>query len=577
MNILSLFGGIECGRVAIERLGIPVDKYFSSEIDPYAIKIAKANYPDIVHIGDIRWVTYYNDEILMWDKEWDNSRDQDYLWTIDLLIGGSPCQDLSIAKAWWKWLEWEKSGLFYEYVRILREVKPKYFLLENVASMKKSDRDEITRIIGVEPIMINSSLVSAQNRKRLYWFGKLNEQWEYETIHISQPQDKWILLRDILEDIPMDDKRWKPLDKKYLTDSFFEKIAKWTISLANIHPTRKAYPVTATYAWACPRDYLEKHQRELVIWQFRRWTNLRIHADQENTPTLTSNMGTGGNNVPVIITPEYYWRKLTPIECERLQTLTERKKRIECKLWKDILKSFANAEQKNLKLQNVVGNVESTNKQESVKYAEKNTILKSQKINSPALLNVRIDLEGKKLQLQIQNDVASYVKSVEWPSESPHQKKIENIALLSAGLFEYLEKIVRNGSEELQKNTCLSITQENGNYAVEIFGQSINESANVVDVNQIETKKQTTKSTISKAIENINPIDSIEKTLHFFVKIAIDLCIQNWISIENLSQINFEFVEGYTFGVSNSQRYKAIGNGWTIDVIAHILSFILLS
>ena len=354
MNILSLFGGIECGRVAIDRLGIPVDKYFSSEIDPYAIKITRSNCPDIIHIGSVSDVRYVKDE---WRLDW--HQEHSILDNIDIVIGGSPCQDLSIAKKNWKGLAWEKSGLFYEYVRILKEVKPKYFLLENVASMKKSDRDEITRIIGVEPIMINSSLVSAQNRKLLYWFGKLNEQWEYETIHISQPQDKWILLRDILEDIPMDDKRWKPLDKKYLTDSFFEKIAKWTMSLANINPTRKAYPVTATYAWACPRDYLEKHQRELVIWQFRRWDHLRIHADQENSPTLTSNMGTGWNNVPVILwlahrnrwegkapecnmqekansmttvqsdsevlayTWDYYWRKLTPTECERLQTLPD--------------------------------------------------------------------------------------------------------------------------------------------------------------------------------------------------------------------------------------------------------------
>lgn len=85
------------------------------------------------------------------------------------MIGGSPCQDLSIAKAGGKGLNGEKSGLFFEYIRLLQEVKPRYFLLENVASMKKADRDEITRIIGVEPIMINSSLVSAQNRKRLYW------------------------------------------------------------------------------------------------------------------------------------------------------------------------------------------------------------------------------------------------------------------------------------------------------------------------------------------------------------------------------------------------------------------------
>lgn len=117
------------------------------------------------------------------------------------------CQDLSIAKAGGKGLEGDKSSLFYEYVRILQEAKPKYFLLENVASMKKADKDKITEIMGVEPILINSALVSAQNRRRLYWTNIPG---------ITQPEDRKIFLRDILEDIPFDDPRWKELDEKYI-------------------------------------------------------------------------------------------------------------------------------------------------------------------------------------------------------------------------------------------------------------------------------------------------------------------------------------------------------------------------
>ena len=164
INVLSLFWGIECGRVAMERLGWEIGNYYSSEIDPYAIKIAQANYPDIVHIGSVTDVTYWSNTKTLFIK-WAMYNDVH----IDILIGWSPCQDLSIAKNGWKGLAWERSSLFFEYVRILKEVKPRYFLLENVASMKKADRDEITRIMWVEPIMINSSLVSAQNRKRLYW------------------------------------------------------------------------------------------------------------------------------------------------------------------------------------------------------------------------------------------------------------------------------------------------------------------------------------------------------------------------------------------------------------------------
>ena len=178
MNVLSLFDGISCGRVALERVGIHVDNYFACEIDKYAIQISQKNWPDIIHLGDVRQVNGYD------------------LPEIDLLIGGSPCQDLSIAKRNRKGLDGDRSGLFYEYVRILNEVKPKYFILENVASMPKEAKEIITSILGVEPIIINSALVSAQNRNRLYWSNIQG---------ITQPEDKKIFLKDILEDMPFRD------------------------------------------------------------------------------------------------------------------------------------------------------------------------------------------------------------------------------------------------------------------------------------------------------------------------------------------------------------------------------------
>ena len=193
MNVLSLFDGISCGRLALDRAGIKIDKYFASEIDKYAIQIAKKNYPDTIHIGSVTNVSYRT-WCLRWRNEWCIPTDM-YIWTIWMVIWGSPCQDLSIAKKWGQWLQWEKSSLFFEYVRILKEVKPKYFLLENVASMKKADKEEITRILteiypDTQCYLINSALVSAQQRKRLYWS---NIQW------VEQPEDKGILLKDILE------------------------------------------------------------------------------------------------------------------------------------------------------------------------------------------------------------------------------------------------------------------------------------------------------------------------------------------------------------------------------------------
>lgn len=172
MRVLSLFDGISCGRLALERAGIPVEVYYASEIDKYAIKVSEKNYPDIIRLGDVREIDF-----------------SQFIGKIDLIIGGSPCQDLSIAKKNRQGLEGEKSGLFWKFVEAVKTIKPKYFMLENVASMSKENKKIITDTLGIEPILINSALVSAQQRKRLYWCN-----WA-----VDQPEDKGIVLKDVLE------------------------------------------------------------------------------------------------------------------------------------------------------------------------------------------------------------------------------------------------------------------------------------------------------------------------------------------------------------------------------------------
>jgi len=323
MNVLSLFGWIEWGRAALDFLGITPDRYFSAEVDPYPVKISSANYPDIIHLGDVEKVRYYNWQLHTHPLEITQDGviyERSHVVKIDLLIGWPPCQDLSIAKKNGKWLEWEKSKLFYEFVRILNEVKPKYFLMENVASMKRADESKITEILGVKPIMINSNLVSAQNRKRLYWFGRLNEKWEYETVHISQPKDEWIVLRDILEDIPMDDERWKPLDSKYMTEERMKKIRELTEKSGQL----KSHSLTASYDGAIWWNSLDKSQRTVVFWILqipRGKNNGNIHT--EKSPTVTSNEFEHNNKVIAQNDLIYIWRKLTVRECARLQTLPD--------------------------------------------------------------------------------------------------------------------------------------------------------------------------------------------------------------------------------------------------------------
>lgn len=287
-----------CGYEALQRAGIPIDKYYASEIDKYAMQIALKNHPDIIEIWDVCEV------------KWEDYQD------IDLLIGGSPCQWFSVAG---KMLNFNdpRSKLFFEYVRILKEVKPKYFLLENV-KMKKEFRDKISEMMWVEPILIDSARVSAQHRERYYW---TNIPW------VIQPLDKWILLKDILILDGVE-------EKYYLTEKQTNKI-KELLSLKDIK-------------FHNGESLLEKITFPSRIKQID-WLEIKA-------PTPPAGMWTGWGNVPCIIqkvwdrdknnwgvrTDKSYtlpanpmsdrwqmvvkWgmiRKLTPIECERLQTLPD--------------------------------------------------------------------------------------------------------------------------------------------------------------------------------------------------------------------------------------------------------------
>ena len=203
LNVLSLFDGMSGGRIALDRLGIPVDNYFACEIDKYAMQIANKNYPYTVQLGSV------------------TELDATGLLPIDLFIGGSPCQDFSYAKTDGTGIEGERSGLFWEYVRLLNEVKEKnpdvLFLLENVP-MKQEWQDILTKALGVEPIEINSNLVSAQNRRRLFWTNIPD---------VTLPEDKEIYLKDILLEEPFHlftDERIE--NSKVLTKNY----VKWDIS-----------------------------------------------------------------------------------------------------------------------------------------------------------------------------------------------------------------------------------------------------------------------------------------------------------------------------------------------------------
>ena len=323
MNVLSLFDGMSCGQIALNKAGVKYDTYFASEVDKYAIKVAQANYPNTVQIGDVTQV--------------DHTRLP--FGGIDLLMGGSPCQGFSFAG---KQLNFDdpRSKLFFEFVRLKDKLKPKYFLMENVL-MKQESQDIISEYLGVKPVMINSSLFSAQNRKRLYWTNI-----PFDTMPTA---DKGIVLQDILE------------EDGIANEAMTNKLGK-------------SHCITARYNGAVWWNSIQRRQRTMV--QVGEADNIkgfdsikRIYSPNGKAPTLTTMQG--GHREPKVaigrivnrrldengvrkdnqlelplstqleisdsdksnclttvnkdnvVVEGMQWRKLTPLECERLQTVPD--------------------------------------------------------------------------------------------------------------------------------------------------------------------------------------------------------------------------------------------------------------
>lgn len=301
-NILSLFDGMGCGMLAFKKAGIAVDNYYAYEIDKYAIQTATHNFPQIQECGDV-----FNADFTKYCG-------------IDYLIGGSPCTYWSCAQSPDK-RETTASGmgweLFSQYVRALHEAKPKHFIYENNKSMAKAIRESITQTFGFEPICINSALVSAQNRQRLYWVGKQNTGGTYSKVNVDQPKDKGVLLKDILD------------------------------SGMDLTTNSKSYTLTASYNRAVPWNTIERSQRNMAaepvcIASRWRYSDTDSRSSKTDAPTYqhyeartdgktytvyevkNGNITIRGKTYPIKLVDGYYIiRKLTVSECKRLQTVPE--------------------------------------------------------------------------------------------------------------------------------------------------------------------------------------------------------------------------------------------------------------
>lgn len=345
MRVLSLFDGISCGYEALKRAGIPVSEYHAFEIDKYAIQIAKKNHPDIIHHGSVVEANFQQFK------------------GFDLLIGGSPCQDFSFAGKQ-KGLDGDRSSLFFEYVRALHEINPRFYLLENV-KMKQEFLAHIDFYVGSNRILINSALVSAQNRNRWYWTN----------FKVEQPTDRGLLLKDIIEEGATDrDKRycidanyWKGASlEQYLQKSrrqliFSERKANCARARCNNETLpekgvervldkkignlifgaaqrgrniedgkRKDYLGAPTeqrieFNLSGKSNCISTVQKDSLVVEARprELESFRSLEDKSKTPLASMYKGSCSNGQTTISEDGIFIRKLTPLECERLQTLPD--------------------------------------------------------------------------------------------------------------------------------------------------------------------------------------------------------------------------------------------------------------
>lgn len=618
MRVLSLFDGISGGRVALERAGIPIETYYASEIDKYAMSVAQAMYPDTIQIGDVCKIDFTQ-----------------YIGKVDMIIGGSPCQDLSIAKQNRQGLQGERSRLFWEYIKALTIIKPKYFLLENVASMKNEDRDAITAVLrGIYPetecIMINSALLSAQQRKRYYWTN-----W-----HVEQPEDKGILLKDVLETagettenksyalttrysgfcFPHDHKRHKKsgifepvgavmqtredeLGKfKRLEVNGQEKSNALTSVQTDsmvVEPAVLRYERTET-AKKLRKDY-EAHRihhgfnefrvlrprpdnksntlstvlKDNIVVEPMRVGTLpglgkgqanRIYSVRGKSVCLNANGGGGGAKTGLykIDLPDgdYVVRKLTPMECERLQTLPDYYSKYGVKKWSFAELTDAISRLPTKRLSCAINtscdllDLERLNLPEnlltSLKNAKKTDVKEIVKQLSAIALN--IIKNGKENSLSIPSNVRFVISQLD---TAVAEVCVQNITL--------------NG-----KNTETLYTQTLGNTNLMAQGKGIINLQTVDGFIELLQKKYSEENSLQKKLYIILTLINLitVRIICSSVKITaityacidnLNILRQNLLTMELLGLEMESIIE-----ISNTNRYKALGNGWTVDVIAHI-------
>ena len=563
MKVLSLFDGMACGRIALEQLGIPIEKYYASEVDKYAIQVAQANFPDIIQVGDVC------------DLDPKNYMD------VDLIQAGSPCQGFSMAG---KQLAFDdpRSALFFEFIRLLKAIKPKYFLLENV-KMKKEFLQVISEqvsacypeiIFGIEPIFINSSLVSAQSRQRYYWTNIPG---------IQQPEDRGIVLKDILENDFSGDR-----DKSYCIDANYSKTG------------------------AKPHHYKDKYRRQLVNKPIKVGMNveevkIRKHkVDEKALQKLLRSAKKESKktikdiakecNVPLTKAEHWFrtdssfaipkdtvWIKLkfvlgittkdfdkALLEFEYRDGVYESTQRVYSDQGKSPTLTASNKEQmietKPKKAYDIPREILKDNERQRRVYdpsGKSPTILgrsDSPKITRPKQVGVAVDIKGHDQIKRVYSPEGKSPTVTTCGGGHREPKVVTGGAFRGRAYDKDGKRMDRNGVSVANKTTqMLELRKDKKSNAITTVGKDS------VVVENLPNKSQTIKSQYYKSSRA-----NFERqgTFHATGVQQEDL---TWRKLTPLECERLQTVpDNYTNHVSNTQRYKMLGNGWTVEVIKHI-------
>ena len=579
MNVLSLFDGMSCGMIALDRLGIKVDNYYAAEIDKYATQVSEANYPDIIRLGDVCGV---------------KAKD---LPKIDLILAGSPCQGFSFAG---KQLAFDdpRSMLFFEFVRLLKECKPKYFLLENVR-MKKEYLDVISDQVGVQPIFINSSLVSAQSRQRYYWTNIPG---------IEQPEERGIVLRDILEG--------QPTSPTLMSDKFIARNGDRNCMIDE--SKEKAHNLSAmeyvkngrqgNYL-ACDEDGSPKHKP--VKKTERNARHLKQLDDKSLCMTATMYKGAGNNGMTLVpenlvddtddlpeksqtIKSQYYKSSKANFEREGTFHATG----IPQKQFDESLDKMTNNDSKSHKPKRIhlIPKEELNDfvRQRSV-YSEEGKspcllarsdspkIMKKETHDKPEQVGTAVDIKGHDQIKRVYspNGKSPTVTTCGGCHREP--KVITGGAMRGRAYDEDGKRMDKDGKSVASKTTqMLELRKDGKSNAITTVGkdslvvsQGLEFSHGLENGRRIEDGKNLSR--------NYSEGSRVYKTSGK----AATLTAQSkggkgghtglygdevyWRKLTPLECERLQTVpDNYTNHVSNTQRYKMLGNGWTIEVIAHI-------